>query len=73
MTKPGGQPQNTFVVRFWREWQDEEVDRIARWRGRIEHIQSGEGMTFYEQQQMLAFIERFIHCLPPLTNRERER
>lgn len=72
MTKPSGQPQNTFVVRFWREWQDEEVDRIARWRGRIEHIQSGEGMTFYEQQQMLAFIERFIHRLPSSAKSECE-
>lgn len=72
MTNPNGQPQNTFVVRFWREWQDDEVDRIARWRGRIEHIQSGEGMTFYEKQQMLTFIERFIYRLPPLTNRECE-
>ncbi len=61
------QSQNTFIIRFWREWQGENTQRRLGWRGRIEHIQSGEGMVFSEQQQMLAFIERFVHPLsmPP--------
>lgn len=54
------QPQNTFVVRFWWEWQEEGSDRTRGWRGRIEHVQSGEGMTFCETLQLLAFIERFV-------------
>lgn len=57
-------PQNTFVVRYWWEWQGEGPDRTMGWRGRIEHVQSGEGMTFHEAYQLLAFIERFIKPLP---------
>lgn len=57
-------PQNTFVVRFWWEWQGEGSDQLMGWRGRIEHVQSGEGTTFHEAHQLLAFIERFIKPLP---------
>lgn len=57
------QPQNTFVVRFWWEWQGEGSDKTRGWRGRIEHVQSGEGITFREVRQLLAFIERFIKPL----------
>lgn len=48
-------PQNTFVVRFWWELQED-----SRWRGRIEHLQSGTGTTFDDAGQLLAFIERFV-------------
>lgn len=54
------QPQNTFIVRFWWEDQGEGLSRTRGWRGRIEHVQSGEGMTFREAHQLLAFIEQFI-------------
>ncbi len=54
------QPQNTFVIRFWWEWQGEGSNRTRSWRGRIEHIQSGEGTAFRDQHQLLAFIERFV-------------
>ncbi len=63
-------PQNTFVIRFWREWQSGDSDRMTGWRGRIEHIQSSEGTAFSEPQQMLAFIERFVHRTPPLHSEE---
>lgn len=56
-------PQNTFVVRFWWEWQETGADQTLRWRGRIEHLQSGEGATFREAQQMLAFIGRYVRPL----------
>jgi len=61
------QSQNTFVVRFWWEWQGEGADQTMGWRGRIEHIQSGEGMIFHDSRQLLAFIERFVAPLssPP--------
>lgn len=45
----------TFVVRFWREETLGEV----RWRGRVEHVQSGEGAAFLELTDMLAFMEAF--------------
>lgn len=54
------QPQNTFVIRFWWEWKGEGSDRSRGWCGHIEHIQSGEGIFFRDQHQLLAFIERFI-------------
>jgi len=58
------QPHNTFVVRFWREWHGEGSDQAIGWRGRIEHVQSGEGIAFREVRQLLTFIERFIKPLP---------
>ncbi len=60
MPDPMELPQNTFVVRFWWERHREEADRTMRWRGRIEHVQSGEGMAFRDAQELLAFIERFV-------------
>ncbi len=45
-------PASTFVVRFWREWV---ADR-GRWRGRIEHVQSGQGADFVELERIIAFI-----------------
>jgi hypothetical protein len=46
---------STFVVRFWQEWS------VAgpRWRGRIEHVQSGECVAFLGLEGMLDFIRRF--------------
>ncbi len=53
-------PQNTFIIRFWREWQSTDTEQFSGWRGRIEHIQSGQGITFYKRQQMLDFIDQMI-------------
>ncbi len=71
MWKHISQPQNTFVVRFWWEWGGQEVtasqvntkNEAGRWRGRIEHVQSGEGIAFQEVGQLLAFVRRFISSL----------
>lgn len=57
------QPQNTFVVRFWREWRGVDAKHPPGWRGRVEHVQSGEGTTFRDSHQLLAFIERFVASL----------
>ncbi len=48
-------PQCTFVLRFWRETTDGQV----RWRGRIEHVQSGESADFLQVEAMLNFLRRF--------------
>lgn len=64
MPEHAKRPQNTFVVRFWWEWQSEGCERKVVWRGRIEHVQSGEGRTFRDLRQMLAFIEHFISPWP---------
>jgi len=55
-----GEPQNTFVVRFWWEWQGEGSEPGKGWRGRVEHVQSGEGVSFCNVDEMIAFIARFI-------------
>jgi hypothetical protein len=54
-------PQNTFVVRFWWEAGSVAAQRLSRWRGRIEHLQSGDALSFLEARQLLGFIERFVN------------
>jgi hypothetical protein len=48
-------PVSTFVVRFWQEWSASGL----RWRGRIEHVQSGESAAFLDIGGMLSFLRRF--------------
>jgi hypothetical protein len=45
-------PASTFVIRFWREWSN----AMPRWRGRIEHVQSGQRADFVELQGILEFV-----------------
>ena len=46
---------STFIVRFWREWTGAET----RWRGRIEHVQSGQRADFLALAALLSFFRRF--------------
>ena len=50
------QLKNTFVIRFCRSYRDRE----PCWRGRIEHVQSGKCLSFYDPSDMLEFIYSFI-------------
>jgi len=45
----------TFVVRFWRDTSAGE----GRWRGQIEHVQSGERAAFLDAEGMFRFMRRF--------------
>ena len=54
----------TFVVRFWREWTGVE----ARWRGRIEHVQSGQRQDFLCLDGMLRFLRQMGVTLAQLTD-----
>jgi hypothetical protein len=45
----------TFVVRIWHEASGGE----PRWRGQIEHAQSGEKAAFLELESMLGFLRRY--------------
>jgi len=45
----------TFVVRCWREWSEGE----SRWRGRVEHVQSGKRAEFLGVAGLLGFLEDF--------------
>ena len=48
-------PILTFVLRFQRETTTSE----ERWRGSIEHVQSGEATAFMDFETMLRFLQRF--------------
>jgi hypothetical protein len=48
-------PDSTFVVRFRREWSAAG----PRWRGWVEHVQSGEDTAFLDLGEMLRFIRQF--------------
>ena len=52
---PAVPPTSTFVVRFWKEWSAAG----PRWRGRIEHVQSGESVAFLGLDGMLDFVRSF--------------
>ena len=60
----------TFVLRFWREWTGKE----SRWRGRVEHVESGQGVSFLEIEGLLRFLEQFGICAgaDPANPRTRE-
>ncbi len=45
----------TFVVRLWHAWSGAE----ARWRGRIEHVESGQHADFLGLESLVSFLERF--------------
>lgn len=55
MADPSIPPVSTLVIRLWREWSAAG----SRWRGRIEHVESGEGAAFLDLQGMLDFLRRF--------------
>jgi hypothetical protein len=56
MTEQSSFPQaSIFVLRFWRG----SSGAGARWRGRIEHVQSGESAAFGDLDGMLLFLGRF--------------
>ncbi len=44
-----------FLLRFWHQTAGGE----ARWRGRIEHVPSGEAIAFMDIETMLRFLQRF--------------
>jgi len=48
----GAPPVSTFVIRFWREWSVAAV----RWRGRIEHVQSGQSIIFVDLKNAEDFM-----------------
>jgi hypothetical protein len=50
---PPAPPISTFVVRFWREWSAGR----SRWRGRIEHVQSGRHADFESLEGALDFVQ----------------
>jgi hypothetical protein len=59
----------TFVIRFWRE----TIAGESRWRGCIEHVQSGKSAAFLEIDAMLFFMRSFgITVEDPLQRTQEE-
>lgn len=54
----------TFVVRFWHEYSDTE----SRWRGRVEHVQSGRRQDFLSLEEMLDFLQQMGVPLVQVSN-----
>lgn len=52
---PREPPQSTFVLRFTRDWSATS----CRWRGRIEHVQSGRRADFIGLEGVLQFLRQF--------------
>ena len=46
-------PASTFIVRFWRDRSGDE----SRWRGQIQHVQSGECASCLDLVGILRFIQ----------------
>ncbi len=49
-------PLNTFIVRFWQESEAGE----GRWRGQVQHVQSGERTAFADEVALLSFIRQWV-------------
>jgi len=46
---------STFFIRFWQQWSAAG----PRWRGRIEHVQSGESAAFLDLDGTLDIVRGF--------------
>ncbi len=46
---------STFVLRFWREWSAGR----PRWRGQIDHVQSGTSAWFLDLEEMGDILHGF--------------
>jgi len=52
---PPGSPVSTFVVRFWCEWSAAG----PRWRGQVDHVQSGKTARFLDLEELAVIIHSF--------------
>jgi hypothetical protein len=52
-------PLNTFIIRFW---QETDITP-ARWRGHVQHVQSGERIAFADAAALLHFLRRWVRLV----------
>jgi len=60
-------PHTTFVIRIW--WAQPATASASapeqrRWYGRVEHLESGQRMTFRDLSALLAFLQEQSGLLP---------
>jgi len=63
-----GTPLNTFIVRFW---QGPGASK-PRWRGQVQHVQSGERIAFADEATLLRFLRRWVQTLESKVPRREE-
>lgn len=56
MEQYSGSKNSTFIVRIWLE----RSEIHPRWRGQIQHIQSGEKAAFMNLKEMGQFIQSLV-------------
>lgn len=61
MTSPPEQEITSFVLRFVRESDTDQV----RWRGRIRHVQSDQELSFVRVTQALRFMHEKLKAESP--------
>jgi hypothetical protein len=59
-------PLNTFVVRLWLEASGSGM----RWRGRVEHVQSGQSISFRRTDELVGFVQLLTGLAPESTRDE---
>jgi len=55
--QPRPRPRNAFVLRIWREEEDDR-ERSA-WRGWVQHINSGDRRYLQSTEELIRFIESY--------------
>jgi hypothetical protein len=55
-------PVEIFTIRLWREKLDE---RQSEWRGRVQHLGSGQARYFNEIGKIADFIAEHLYCSKP--------
>jgi len=58
----------SFIVRLWLE---PSLREGGRWRGHIQHVQTGEAVYFHDLREMLRFIEEHSGVPFPLQDSSR--
>ena len=50
----------SFLVRLWHEPNMESPAQIIRWRGEVEHIQSGQRWSYETLDEVLSFLRKQV-------------
>ena len=54
----GSMQYASFLVRLWRDSENEATHFTAAWRGELEHIQTSQRLTFDSLEELLRLLHR---------------
>jgi len=57
-----GKASSSFIIRIW--WESNEEANKTFWRGRAEHIQSGEVFYFETPEDLIRFMMQCLKEVP---------